>query len=949
MTGPTTYLSTGRCGASPRRPDFDQSGGCCRILARVRQGIANPLIPPAFYPPPFLIRIPQLIGFLALQSLAIVPASLAQPVVPGLVASKLDPELGGLVLIEELNCVACHASEAPFSDRSKKAPRLSGVGSRVNPHYLEAFIRDPHGIKPGTTMPDVLAQVPAEDRGEIANALTHYLLSLGENEFTLEATDAVAAGHGERLFHARGCVACHSPRDADGAEMLPLTSAPLGALDKKYSFGSLVGFLRNPLAVRPSGRMPDLGLPRQDLERIAHYLLRDTRVPGHLAYTLHRGQVWEGIDSDTVEAERAGQVADFALASLGQVQHQTAIEYAGWLDLAQQGRYTFFLEMNGGSLHIDEEPIVREPPSNRRGPKKLEGATELPAGRRKIELTYFHTGREPNFSFEIEGPGLPRQPIPASMLSISDEPVAALEPFAVDAQRAARGREHFGALGCVRCHDDVQADPVPAPAFAMLDPGSGCLSGAPGAWPDYSLDEAQRQSIADALPRAEATRLGDRQQIDRALVSFNCIGCHERGDLGGIDPKRDAYFTGTRPALGDQGRLPPPLTHVGAKLTPGWLGEVLLRGGRQREYLDARMPQFGEANVGQLVGLFGRVDALEPVTVPEPANIQESKSAGYEMMGTDGLSCIACHDFNGQEAGGAGALDIVHVTERLQKSWFHLYMRNPSRFHDTVIMPSYWPGGQSVRPNILGGDSAQQIEALWAYLEDGARAKKPVGLSRQSSELRVADVAEIARGRGPAGYRGIAVGYPERVNLAFDSEEMALRLLWKGEFVDVNHGSFNARGGERVAFPPGIPFHRLESMDDDWPYKGKTNYTFPQDQGYQFRGYQLGALRRPTFHYQYGDIEVTDFFEDVPGEGGTAKLRRTLQFSSPAAQEPFHFRAAAGKETSAESERVFRIDDLELRIVGDHRGFVRDGDPQEVLVPITLPPGTSTLTLEYQW
>ena len=87
-------------------------------------------------------------------------------------------------------------------------------------------------------------------------------------------------------------------------------------------------------------------------------------------------------------------------------------------------------------------------------------------------------------------------------------------------------------------------------------------------------------------------------------------------------------------------------------------------------------------------------------------------------------------------------------------------MRDPARFHSTVIMPSYWPGGQSIRPSILGGDSAQQIEGLWNYLADGERAKTPKGLSRQSSEIRVTDVAEICRGRGTAGYRGIGVGYP---------------------------------------------------------------------------------------------------------------------------------------------------------------------------------------------
>ena len=128
------------------------------------------------------------------------------------------------------------------------------------------------------------------------------------------------------------------------------------------------------------------------------------------------------------------------------------------------------------------------------------------------------------------------------------------------------------------------------------------------------------------------------------------------------------------------------------------------------------------------------------------------------MIGTTGLSCIACHEFNGQRSGEVSALDLARVTERLQKNWFNLYMRQPSRFHPTVIMPSYWPDGQSIRPNILGGDTAQQTEALWTFLEDGIRAKKPMGLSRQSNELRVGDVTEICRGQSPLGYRGIGVG-----------------------------------------------------------------------------------------------------------------------------------------------------------------------------------------------
>lgn len=874
---------------------------------------------------------------------------LAQPVIPGLVNSDLETDLKGLILIEEMNCVACHSSDAPFAKRSKTAPRLSEVGSRVNPRYLESFIRDPHGTRPGTTMPDTLNRLDSGKRDEAAKAITHFLLSLKQSDFSPGPPDHVAAKEGDRLFHSRGCVACHSPRGAGGQELLRDESAPLGPLARKFSLRSLIEFLGNPHAVRPSGRMPDMRLQGRDAERIAHYLLQDTRVPGHLAYTRYRGQVWEGLDSDTVEAERAGQVSDFSLESLGKIQHQTAITYEGWLNLPRPGHYTFFLEMNGGSLELDGREIVREEPSNRRGPKKLKGMVELEAGRRKIAVTYFHTGREPKFSLEMEGPEFDRRAIPAEMLSVSEEPVPAFEPVQVDADLAAHGRIHFAKLGCANCHDDLQIESVPGPAFSTLASGRGCLSGEKGPWPDFGLGSEQGEWIGNLLPRAEELRLDDREQIARTMVTFNCIGCHDRAGVGGVAPERDRYFTGTKPALGNQGRLPPTLSHVGAKLKPEWMSEVLLRGGRQRDYLDANMPQYGEKNVGHLIGLLGRVDTLEEVILPEIANIRESKDAGYEMMGADGFSCIACHDYNGQKAGGAGALDIVNVTDRLRKNWFHLYMRDPQRFHATVIMPSYWPGGQSIRPNLLNGDPAQQIEALWNYLEDGPRAKKPRGLSRQSNELRVSDVAEMCRGRGTAGFRGIGVGYPERLNLAFDSEEMALRLLWKGAFANVNHGSFQARGGERISFPAGIPFHRLESMDDSWPYKGETDFTFPQDQGYQFRGYDLDELRRPTFRYRYGGISVEDFFEDVPEGDGRAWFRRTFHFETPRAQELFYFRAASGVKVTRASDGAFVIDQLELRIDSAHEGMVREGDPAEVLIPLTLPEGRSQLILEYRW
>ena len=887
----------------------------------------------------------------AMLLLCAAPVLFAEAIIPGVAGSKLEPELKGVVLIEEMNCVACHAGDASLAARSKKAPRLADIGSRVNPGWMETFIANPHASKPGTTMPDLLGRLSVDEKKQTATALTHFLLSLKKNDFALQPPDAVAAGQGRVLFHSRGCAACHSPRDEKGVETLAANSVPLGALEEKYSFKSLVEFLRQPHVSRPSGRMPDMRLGAQEGERIAHFLLQKTRVPGALGYTLYRGDVWAGLESEAVKAERSGHVGDFALESLGmgKIPHHAAIKYEGWVNVVNAGRHRFFLTMNGGTLIVGGNQIIQQQPSDGRGVKQLEGAADLAAGWHSIQLTYFHTGREAKFSCEMEGPQFKRGPIPSSLLSVSKEPIAPFEPLKVNADLASRGRELFGKLGCANCHDDLKVPATLSVAFAKLDARRGCLSEAPGAWPRFDLSAEQRTLIAKALPIAEKPQLDDKQQLAKTLVTFNCIACHERTGLGGIAPERDALFTGTQPALGDQGRIPPPLSHVGAKLKPEWIAEVLLRGKRQRDYVDASMPQFGETNVGHLVELFGKVDKLEAAVLPKVANIQESKAAGYEMIGTNGLSCIACHEFNGQKSGEMSALDIGRVTERLQKNWFALYMRQPSRFHPTVIMPSFWPDGQSTRPAILGGDSAQQIEALWSYLEDGTRAKKPIGLSRQSNELRVGDTTEICRGQSPVGYRGIGVGYPERINLAFDSGEMALRQLWKGDFASVELGRFRPRGTDTISFPPGIPFHRMSSLEDNWPYKGKTNHAFPQDHGYQFLGYTLDTARRPTLRYQYGDITAEDFFEDVRDKDGTAYFKRTLRFDTPAEQSPFYFRAAAGKKITASEGRTFTADKLQVRITSDHKGVVREGENGDVLIPLSLPKGRSTLTLEYRW
>ena len=116
----------------------------------------------------------------------------------------------GRMLLGELNCVACHAAPDHPVLPERPAPRLTNVGSRISPDYLRAFLSQPHVVKAGTPMPDVLATLNAEQKAAAVESLVHYLVSLGGpmDAAPQPVTDGEIA-QGKVLYHSVGCVACH--------------------------------------------------------------------------------------------------------------------------------------------------------------------------------------------------------------------------------------------------------------------------------------------------------------------------------------------------------------------------------------------------------------------------------------------------------------------------------------------------------------------------------------------------------------------------------------------------------------------------------------------------------------------------------------------------------------------------------------------------------------------
>ena len=125
------------------------------------------------------------------------------------------------------------------------------------------------------------------------------------------------------------------------------------------------------------------------------------------------------------------------------------------------------------------------------------------------------------------------------------------------------GKKYFQELNCAACHA-VAGIPAAAPIASLknADPTRGCLSKTSGKHPQFHLQDVQIQAITAAIkeePQAEA----DAVQIAKTLTTFNCIACHMRDDYGGVPEEYDPFYLTSEKNLGDDGRIPPPLTLVG--------------------------------------------------------------------------------------------------------------------------------------------------------------------------------------------------------------------------------------------------------------------------------------------------------------------------------------------------------------------------------------------------
>jgi mono/diheme cytochrome c family protein len=819
--------------------------------------------------------------------------------------------------------------------------------------------------------------------GIVAHLVAFVVWGILADRLSAEVGDPTLPGHhplsqaeaGSVLVAEFRCSACHDgvPRSAVKEKAAP----DLSRVGTRVSADFLRRYLAAPAVAHPGTTMPDLLAGKTEVERksiaeaLTHFLIAQSQGP-------KRTDSLEAVD------RRQGQAL---YHSVGCVACHGAKESPPESPLAPP--------RNDLEPDDDEDPAI----AARRKVKPSHVSLGHIATKYSVTslaeflfqpLSVRPSGRMPDMKLTLaESHAI------AAYLVGTDTPAA--KPLEVDAALAEAGRTHFQSLGCAVCHSLNAQQTLPASRSVKIERlDQGCLSTNSDRSPRFELDASQVRAITAAL-QTPPTVDSDPLAVAKTLTAFRCVACHVRDNYGGVHETHNPYFAGSELKLGDDGRIPPPLTLVGAKLQPAWLKKVLFDGESVRHYMATRMPQYGGANLEHLPAAFHRLDKLSgrELTIPSPESRVPGererekllRPAGRELLGDKGLNCVACHNFNGKASSANQGIDLLTSFPRLQSAWFNAYLRSPGSFRPRTVMPSAWPDGIATHKTILNGDTDSQIEAIWYYLSLGTSAADPPGIRDAGTKLVVDGQAAIHRGRSRvAGYRGIAVGLPEQLHYAFNAETGTLSAIWQGDFVQVNwsgqgSGNFNP-ASESILLAQDVSFATLANDNDPWPLlpvmtseaKTNPNPLYPKNVGYQFRGYYLGELSIPTFQYRSGSIDIEDRSVAV-GEVGPKKLRRELRLKSPTpTAQTVWFRALVG-EITRESEHVFRSGRLRLTLpsgetrlrplpaVAPPTGAKQSGAPQtgpmptptpadakryELLIKLTVPQGESSLELLYE-
>lgn len=599
---------------------------------------------------------------------------------------------------------------------------------------------------------------------------------------TLEFGDA---SRGQVLIDALNCTACH---DISGFEPVAPLAAPnfSNSLANRFHYDDLRDWINDPHEVKPGTRMADVVESEEDAEALTQFLY----------YAMPPNEPREPLPIGDIESGRE------LYATIGCVACH-----------APEGA-----EPEAPSVPITLAELWHE-----------DWLAEY-----LLDPT---TAAMPKFDLTLQNAS-----DLAAYLKRNAKVVKRSPPPEPDSGQMAQGSAIFASRGCAKCHGNPPGALVRGgrETRRKLIPArmeEGCLADeVEGRAPNFHLSDAQRASIREAIAEPVET-----PPIEHTMAVLNCAACHERAGIGGPADERKPFFEVTNElaeSIGDLGNIPPKLDHVGRKLNPAWLQQLLAGEGiGVRPYMATRMPVFRHEAVEKLSDWLAKADRRDPPMEIDTSGLRRHQRGHYgsDLVGITGLGCVTCHGLKGEKPLGSPSIDLTHTVERLQPGYFKELLLNPAEMQPGTLMPPLF---------LERKKRDEEIEQIWTYLKEIDQRRLPEGLLKTGDfELKPVDEGKpiiLRTFLEGAGMQAIAVGFPEGLSVAFDAHEVRWALAWRGRFLDAM-----STWDERAA----TPAKPLGEDVKEFPF---------HEAKLEFRGFRLGEDGVPTFLYANQQLLVED-------------------------------------------------------------------------------------------
>ena len=204
----------------------------------------------------------------------------------------------GKKLFTDVGCWGCHPIEG-YNELAKRGPTLTNIASKTSPGWLHRWISYPKGWRPATRMPNfwpgaldadavphpegqdkaaVVAQHTKLREQEVA-AISAYLWTESEPAKLLASVAPKGdAAKGKELFDSVGCRACHvyekdsAARRSEGSKERDYAPNLYNIADKAKPEW-IYSWVKNPKALWPETKMPDLRLSDAEAANVTAFLL----------------------------------------------------------------------------------------------------------------------------------------------------------------------------------------------------------------------------------------------------------------------------------------------------------------------------------------------------------------------------------------------------------------------------------------------------------------------------------------------------------------------------------------------------------------------------------------------------------------------------------------------------------------------------------------------------